>query len=184
MTTLTEWSTFAQILGSAAGALTGLQFVSMALLADTPIKDGESEASGAFATPTVVHFATALFLAAVLSAPWLGFFAPALLWGATGFFGLVYTVTVVRRMRSQTAYHPVLEDWCFHAIMPVFAYTILAVSAATYRTHPRPALFAIAGAALLLLFIGIHNAWDNATFLVLRRRTQTSQERRASRPAP
>jgi hypothetical protein len=34
-------------------------------------------------------------------------------------------------------------------------------------------LFAVAFSALLLLFIGVHNAWDNVTFLALRKRKQT-----------
>jgi len=34
------------------------------------------------------------------------------------------------------------------------------VSACAARSHARPALFLVAAAALLLLFIGIHNAWD------------------------
>jgi hypothetical protein len=33
--------------------------------------------------------------------------------------------------------------------------------------YPAPALFVIAAATVLLLFIGIHNAWDNVTYIAI-----------------
>jgi hypothetical protein len=33
-------------------------------------------------------------------------------------------------------------------------------------SHTREALFGVGAAALLLLFIGIHNAWDSIVYLV------------------
>ena len=70
-------------------------------------------------------------------------------------------------MRLQTAYRPVLEDWLFHVLLPLAAYAILAVSAYVAQSHARPALFLVAAATLLLLFVGIHNAWDAVTYHVL-----------------
>ncbi len=172
MTTLTDWRTFYNLLGSAAGALTGLQFVTMALLADMPIAPGENETGETFSTPTVVHFTTALVLAALLSAPWSRLLPLAALWGCTGALGMLYSAYTARRIRAQSAYHPVFEDWCFHVALPLFAHATLAVSALTALAHTEGSLFAVAAAALLLLLIGIHNAWDNVTYLVLKRRTQ------------
>ena len=175
MNPLTDWRTFYNLLGESAATLTGLQFVTVALLADMPANPGETEASETFATPNVVHFATVLVLAAVLSAPWSGIFAPAVLWGAAGALGVVYIVAILRRMRTQTAYRPVLEDWMFHVFLPLIAYAALAVSAWAARGHPAPSLFAVAFAALLLLLIAIHNAWDNVTYLVQKKRTHNAQ---------
>src|SRR5205809_871744 len=42
--------------------------------------------------------------------------------------------------------------------------------------HPAPSLFIIAASALLLLFTGIHNAWDAVIFLALARRAKSNQE--------
>jgi hypothetical protein len=42
---------------------------------------------------------------------------------------------------------------------------MLAVSAYAARSHLREALFGV-GAAVLLLFVGIHNAWDAVTYHV------------------
>jgi hypothetical protein len=45
---------FYVIVGSSAGALIGLQFVVIILIANTPIAAGQEQAGAAFATPTIV----------------------------------------------------------------------------------------------------------------------------------
>lgn len=175
MTTLSEWGTFYEVLGSASAALTGLQFITIALLADMPIREeGEAEAGDAFATPTIVHFTSALSLAALGAMPWHSLVGLASLWAAIGLAGLIYTLVVIRRMRSQRTYRPVLEDWLFHAILPLLAYSTLPAAASFTRTHPTVLLASAASAALLLLAVGVHNAWDNVTFLALRKRKQNN----------
>ena len=154
------------IVGSSAGALTGLQFVTMALIADMPTIEGEQEAGQAFATPTVVHFGTGLLVAAILSAPWHGVLAPLVLCSVAGVAGLIYTLLVARQMRLQVAYKPVVEDWMFHVALPFVAYAVLAASATVTPVSSRVALFGVAASVLLLLLIGIHNAWDNVMYLV------------------
>jgi len=170
MTELARWVNFFVIVGSSAGALIGLQFVVMALLADMPRTPGQARAGEAFATPNIVHFATVLLLSAALSAPWHGIQGPSLVCGVIGLCGLVYATIVTRRMRRQTAYQPVFEDWLFHALLPLAAYATLAASAWAVRPDVHPAMFGVAAAVLLLLFSGIHNAWDAASYHVLVRR--------------
>lgn len=175
--TLAEWGNFYVIVGSSAGALIGLQFVVITLIADTPIAQRDAQAGGAFATPSVVHFGVVLFLSAILSVPWSGLATVAVLWGLVGLCGIVYSVIVARRLRLQTTYKPVFEDWLFHVLLPFAAYATLVASACAARSHARPALFLVAAAALLLLFIGIHNAWDAVTYHVfVRKREQREAE--------
>src|SRR5579862_746563 len=164
MTALDGWENFYVIVGSSAGALIGLQFVVITLIADMPITGSFPQATSAFTTPSVIHFGVALLLSAIISAPWGGITPVAILWGLIGLGGLIYTVIVARRMRMQAAYQPVFEDWLFHALLPLTVYLALAVSACMAHAHERRALFLVAGSSLLLLFIGIHNAWDIATF--------------------
>jgi hypothetical protein len=166
MTVLAGWENFYVIVGSSAGALIGLQFVVMTLLADRPNRPGLALAGSAFATPTIVHFGTVLLLSALISAPWQTFGTPAILWGLLGFTGMVYTTIVARRMRVQTVYKPVFEDWSFHALLPFAAYTTMTGSACAAYAYSHGAMFGVAVASLLLLFIGIHNAWDAVTFHV------------------
>jgi hypothetical protein len=170
MPELTEWENFYVIVGSAAGALIGLQFVVMTLIADMPEIREEALAGEAFATPSVVYFGAVLFLSAVISAPWHEILFVAVHLGLIGFLGIVYTAVVVRRMRTQDLYRPVAEDWLFHALLPFLSYGVLGATAFLAGTHLRLALFLLGGAALLLLFIGIHYAWDAITYHVFVRR--------------
>jgi hypothetical protein len=177
MTVLSGWENFYVIVGSSAGALIGLQFVVMTLIADMPMARADAQAGRAFGTPNVVHFGVVLLLSAVLSAPWQGIGIVAVLWGLAGLGGIVYVAVVVKRMRSQTAYRAVLEDWLFHVLLPLVAYTLLAASACVAARHARPALFTVGAAALLLLFIGIHNAWDTVTYHVSVRKREREEAR-------
>lgn len=91
-------------------------------------------------------------------------------WGIIGAGGVIYALIVARRMLRQTVYTPVFEDWLFHAALPLLAYGILALAAILAQSHTREALFGVGAATLLMLFIGIHNAWDSVSFHVFARR--------------
>lgn len=175
------WENFYVILGSAAGALIGLQFVVMTLIAGLPIAENNAQDGKAYSTPTVVHFAVVLLLSAVVSAPWSGTGTVAALLGLVGLSGLAYIVSVARHLRHQAAisntYTPVLEDWTCHVLLPGAAYALLVTATFVARFHSRPSLFMVAGAALLLLFIGVHNAWDLVTFHVFVKRQSKKEER-------
>jgi ABC-type transport system involved in multi-copper enzyme maturation permease subunit len=177
MSELAAWDSFYVIVGSAAGALIGLQFVVMTLVAQRPPLRG-AEAGAAFATPTIVHFGTALLLSALLRVPWQSIIFAATLWGLIGLGGVAYAVIVARRMRAQTVYQPEFEDWLFHALLPLAAYAVLGISAFAAPFHTREALFGVGAAALLLLFTGIHNAWDSVSYHVFANKPDTNTERR------
>jgi hypothetical protein len=162
---LSDWDSFYVIVGSAAAALIGLQFVVMTLVAERP-PVGAAVAGAAFSTPTIVHFAGALLVAALLRAPWLTITFPAVLWGLVGLAGVVYMFLIVWRIRSQSVYGPGVEDWLCHVALPFIAYVLLALSAFAAPAHTRPALFVVGAATLLLLFVGIHNAWDAVAYNV------------------
>ena len=142
MTALSGWANFYVIVGSSAGALIGLQFVVMALVADMPRSPNQAQAGQAFATPTIVHFGTVLLLSAALSAPWQSLAGAALLWGLVGLGGLVYAILVARRLGAQTVYQPVFEDWLFHAVLPFVAYATLSASASRLSSIPLGACLA------------------------------------------
>ena len=161
-----EWESFYVIVGAAAGALIGLQFVVMTLLADKP-QLVSPEAGAAFATPNVVHFSAALLLSALMRVPWHSLSTAAEAWGLVGLAGVVYVVIVVRRMRAQRTYRPDWEDWTYHVVLPLLAYALLLGSAAAARTREESALMGVAAATLLQLFIGIHNSWDAIAYHVL-----------------
>jgi hypothetical protein len=166
MTEFARWQNFYVIAGSSAGALIGLQFVVLSLITDTSRGRTNAAAGSAFATPTIVHFGSVLGLSGILVAPWDGIRVVTLLWGLVGLNGIVYTLVVLRRLRAQSAYRPQAEDWLFHVVLPLAAYVALAVSAGLATVHLRESLFAAGAAAAVLLFAGIHNAWDAVTYHV------------------
>lgn len=165
MNALSGWENFYVIVGSSAGALIGLQFVVLTLIAGRPIARGQENAGSTFATPTIVYFATVLLLSAALNAPWRGVGGASVLLGMVGFGGVVYSIIVTWRLR-RTSYRPQFEDWLCHSFLPFAAYATLAASALEIRSHTHEAMFGVASTALLLLFIGIHNAWDGVTYHV------------------
>ena len=180
MSELAKWDNFYVVVGSAAGALIGLQFVVLTLIAANP-HTASAEAGAAFGSPTVVHFGVVLFLSALLHAPWQTINIVATLWGLLGFGGIVYSAIVVRRMQRQAAYKPIFEDWLCHVALPLAAYAILALSSFTAPFYIRETLFGVGGVALLLLFVGIHNAWDGVAYHVLVNIANATAERRANR---
>jgi hypothetical protein len=163
---LARWESFYVIVGSSAAALTGLQFVVITLMSEGTRPTGPA-AVRAFGTPTIVHFCAVLLVSAIISAPWTAVSNAGVALAACGLFGFVYAVLVVRTAARQTIYKPVLEDWIWHGVLPVIAYASLLAASAVVRRDPAPALFAIGGSALLLLFIGIHNAWDAVTYVAI-----------------
>jgi hypothetical protein len=174
MSFLARWEGFYVITGAAAAVLIGLQFVVITLGAQ--MNRGSAEANRAFGTPTIVHFCVVLFIAAVVSAPWPSLFAVALLLGLCGVAGLVYAAVILRIVRNQTIYTPVLEDWIWHFTLPPIAYAILLIAALIIQNNPTLALFVVGGIVVLLLFIGIHNAWDAATYLALQQQQDHADE--------
>ena len=178
MTALSGWGNFYAIVGSSAGALIGLQFVVMTLIANIPINRGDAQAGDTFTTPTVVHFGVVLFLSAVASVPWDGIVVVVVLWGLMGLGGVVYVIHVARRLRRKPPTSPCSRTGCFMSC-----------------SHSRPTrclqdrqgrlLSAAAdpvrrgAAALLLLFVGIHNAWDLVTYHVfVKKQEPTEAEQR------
>jgi len=167
---IAAWESFYVIVGSSAAALTGLQFVVMSLIGAERDHDSGPEEVGAFGTPTVVHFCATLLVAAILSAPWHAMAAVRWAIALCGAGGLVYSFLVVRRARRQKGYQPVLEDWIWHAILPAIAYAALAFAASWWGGGGgREGLFVIGAAALLLLYVGIHNAWDTVVYIAVAR---------------
>ena len=161
---LVPWESFYVILGSSAAALTGLQFVVIVLGAEVGAPGG-APVTRAFGTPTIVHFCAVLLVSEILSAPWHNLSSAALALGACGVAGVGYGITVIGHARRQKAYAPVFEDWLWHGVLPLVAYAALLGAAVVLPGHVGRSLFMVGATAMLLLFVGIHNAWDSVTYL-------------------
>jgi hypothetical protein len=162
---VSAWQTFYEIIGSAGASLIGLQFVAIALVINIR-KNPSAETIGAFATPTVMHLGGALLVSAVMAAPWPSIFPASVVIAMCGAAGLAYGAIVLHRTRRQKGYQPVLEDWLWHVILPCGSYAVITLAGIFLQTIPR-ALFAIGAGTLGLLLVGIHNAWDTVTYMIV-----------------
>ncbi|HEY4587970.1 MAG TPA: hypothetical protein VII86_02035 [Thermoanaerobaculia bacterium] len=176
------WESFYVIVGSSAAALTGLQFVVIVLGAEVNVGSSNS-VTRAFGTPTIVHFCAVLLLAAILSAPWPGVASAGTALAAIGALGVLYGLIVIRHALHQKDYQMVLEDWIWHFSLPPIGYAMLFGAAITLQRHVAESLFVIAGIALLLLFVGIHNAWDSVTYIAIDGRRRREERERQEEPA-
>ena len=165
---LAAWESFYVIVGSSGAALTGLQFVVIALVAESRRRSSLKEID-AFGTPTIVHFCAVLMVSAILSAPWRSLTSVSVALAVSGLAGLLYGLIVLKRARRQSGYRPVFEDWLTHVVLPLSAYALLLIAGIFLRSNPQRVLFVVAASAVLLLFTGIHNAWDTVTYIAVER---------------
>lgn len=170
---LAAWESFYVIVGSSSAGLTGLMFVVVTLIPEAQSR-GAVPVLGVsvFSTPTIVHFCSALLVSAILSAPWGALSQAGVAITLTGLAGMVFVVILgvrMRRVLSEGDYRPVLEDWLCHLLLPLVVYVTLVIAGMMLRTRPTTSLFGIGAATLLLLFIGIHNAWDTVTWMAFQR---------------
>jgi hypothetical protein len=170
---LAEWANFYVITGSAAAGLTGLTFVVIALSADA--KRVNLTGLRTFVSPTIVHFGAVLALAAFLSMPHLGVWSLSLGLGAAGLAGIIYVAAIaVGIARIAGDYVPVHEDWIWNAVLPGIAYGALLATAFLIWRRPEGSLYGVAAVSVLLMFIGIHNAWDVAVWNSVRKQRDST----------
>jgi len=117
-----------------------------------------------------------LLVSLIVPAPWPSRLALQLALAAFGMAGVVYTLIVIRRARGQSDYQPVFEDWVFHCGLPLAGYVAVLLAASDLHRQPTPCLFVAAAAAILLLFVGIHNAWDTVTYIVVAKWERRQQQ--------
>ena len=175
---LSNWQNFYMIMGTAAATLTGLMFVVTTLIAGIDAHLSILNAAvSAFNTPTVVQFGAVLLLAGILSAPWQTFSSLSLVLGLLGLGMVLYLVIVVGRMRRVPHYQSTLEDWLWYVSFPLLCHVLLIVAAFVLPENPVLALYIVGLAMMLLLLVGIRNAWDNVTFLAVERAHSENENR-------
>jgi cytochrome bd-type quinol oxidase subunit 2 len=169
---LAEWDNFYVITGGASAGLTGLTFVVIALSHDS--KRVNMSGLRAYVTPTIVHFGAVLALAAYLTMPHQGVLSLSLGLGAAGLAGVLYVTFIAASIgRIKSDYVPVREDWIWNAILPAIAYGVLIACAFFVWRRPEQSMYGLAAASVLLMFIGIHNAWDVAVWNTVRKQSHS-----------
>ncbi len=171
---LSSWANFYVMIGSAAAALTGLMFVVITLVSGSERTTSTHDGIGTFSTPTVLYFCAAFVVAATLCAPWHELIGPSVSIGITGICGIAYVMRLMRRATRLETYKPDLEDWTWFWCLPCIAFIALLGGGLAVPHRPHLALFVVAAAVVLLIFVGIRNSWDVVTYLAI---TYAEQEK-------
>lgn len=147
-------------------------FVVIAVVADAGPRAATPQGIATFVTPTIFHFCAALMISAIVSAPWPRHLELEIALALVGLGGFSYSIFILRWARNishVTNYTMVLEDWTWHVVLPLLAYGATVGAALLLEARTVLALFLVGGTSVLLVFIGIHNAWDTVTHLTMQR---------------
>ncbi len=159
---LAEWRDFYVMVGTAAGVIVGATFIVASLAAQL---DKRELGMRGFITPTAVHLGSVLVGSALLAVPTLTPLSFGLILGAGGIAGAIYGIVAAARIWKMNID---LSDRAFYAVLPILAYGAMAAAAAMAFRHVGPAFETLAVAQVGLLVIGMRNAWDMASFMIMR----------------
>ena len=163
---LSEWRDFYVTIGTASGAIVGASFIVATLASE--LKERTVGLRG-FITPTAVYLGSVLIGSAILTAPTLTPIALALLLGIGGIAGAIYAVIVATRVWNMNLD---LADRACYVVIPILAYAAIAVAAVLESWAVTWTFDTLAVALVVILIVGMRNAWDMATFMITRNREQ------------
>jgi hypothetical protein len=169
---LTQWHDFYAIIGEASATLVALIFVAASIGAEV-FAARHQAGIRSFLSPTVVHFTAVLVICLLASIPTeTGAVLGALL-GGVGAIGLVYSGWVWRRMMKHGFVASIdTVDRLWYALLPIPAYLLVGAAGAGLWGGSVLSLNVLASALILLLLIGIRNAWDMTVWIIDRRGQQ------------
>jgi len=153
------WHEFYLLIGTAGLTLTGLLFVVVSFGARI-VASGAATGVRAFVSPNAVYFCTTLVVAAV-------FLIPSVSPAAIGVFLCVGALASLGYLLAYTKVHqrwrenklPVV-DWVWFVGLPTANYVLLLLAAVGVLIGAAWSMYGIAVAQIILLVIGIRNAWD------------------------
>jgi hypothetical protein len=158
---LAEWRDFYVMIGTASGAIVGASFIVATLTANL---EKRSLGMRGFITPTTVHLSSVLVGAAILMVPTLTRVSLAVLLGAGGIGGILYSLTAASRIWHLTLD---IDDRVFYIVLPIVAYAAIATASLMCLGGGETSFETLAVALVALLVIGLRNAWDMATFVIM-----------------
>lgn len=166
---LVQWHEFYSIIGEASATLVALIFVAASIGAEV-FTSKHQAGTRSFLSPTVVHFTTVLVICLLASIPNETWDVLGALLGGVGAIGLVYTGWVWRRMLKHGFVASIdTVDRLWYALLPIPAHLLVIAAGAGLLRRSGRSLDILASALILLLLIGIRNAWDMTVWVMDRR---------------
>jgi hypothetical protein len=123
----------------------------------------------AFVTPTMVFFTTALAVSALMLVPHIAQAPLAVLLALTSVAGVAYLLWV-RGPHHWREGKLDAEDWVFFIGLPFLSYVLLLAAAIAIWRGSALGAPTLAFVTVLLLVVGIHDAWDLVIWLSQKRR--------------
>jgi hypothetical protein len=179
---LRNWHDFYLLVGGASATLAGLMLVAMSLRSGLAT---ERVGVQTFVRPTLIHFVYVLATASVVLIPTmtrtlLGVLL--VLVGLTSFGFTLWTLPYLHRGYQKREVDTADLVWSF--LMPSVSYLLYVGTGVGLLKGDRQAFSGLAVVTVLLLVVGIHNAWDLVVWRVVRKAESPTAEGGAGRPAP
>ncbi len=164
--TLSQWHDFYTLIGAAGATLVGLMFVAASIGAGVFTRAHQAGIRS-FLSPTVVHFSAVLFICLIASAPTQTWLSLGLFMICAGSIGLVYSSWIWRRM-TKHGITPTIDliDRLWYTFLPLIAYLAVLGAGLSLTSHDAGSLDVLAFSLLILLVIGIRNAWDMTVWII------------------
>jgi uncharacterized membrane protein YidH (DUF202 family) len=176
------WDSFYLLVGGGAGAFISTMFVVATLMGDLEqrrLDDGRQ----VFITPVVFHFGVVFVVSVLTAVPHLTRGTLGLLLALGSAAGLGYAVTTLMRLRKldwEGFYNPDLSDTFFYGVAPIVVYLAMGAAAWDVWFDAEDAPYLIGWLMLVLVSMGIRNAWDLATALVQRKQESNANDKQKS----
>lgn len=168
---LHEWQNFYLLVGTASATLTGLLFVAVSL--GTHMVTGREDSVRTFVTPTLVHFIAVVVTATVLLIPTHTVWSLSGMLLVIGVTSVTYAIQIILQMArglNRDSVDP--AHWLWHAALPLISYALVAGASIWLLAGSLAALDGLAASAVLLMIVGVHNAWDLVLWLAKNREQQ------------
>jgi hypothetical protein len=166
-----EWRDFYAFSGTAAATLMGLMFVVVSLAGRVLATEEGARAARAFHAPSVVFFTTVIVVAMVMLIPHAVSAALGILLGVIATGGIIYLISTGVFTIWRT-FELGFEDLMWYVALPYLSYATIGVAAVGIWKADPFGFYAAASAMVLLLLIGIRNAWDLVVYNIRRSSSQ------------
>lgn len=167
---LQAWQNFYVLMGGASATLVGLMFVAI-WLGSNLFTQQSVVGLRTFVSPTLMHFVYVLITSVLVLVPTVTRTFLSILLLLVGLISLGISLSGVPYMRHQYRRQQTdMTDWMWYFLIPSASYLLYVGSGVALLKGASQALNALAGATVLLLVVGIHNAWDLVVWFVLRKR--------------
>jgi hypothetical protein len=161
MLPIEDWHDFYLTTGAGAAAILGATFIVATLVSNSRQR---TVGLKGFVTPSAVHLASVFAGSAILLMPTLTILEAVAVFLLGGLAGIVYGGIVWTRIRSL----PIdLSDRFWYAALPVLCYAALLAGAVEIWLGAMLGFQLFGVAFVMLAVVGIRNAWDMATFMIM-----------------